>query len=128
MSIDIALAIAARNAVFEPGLLQMAARPIDAILCDCRNDAVGWPLRRAGWGYLDDAADTGILDVIWVDTGKIMCAAVNAVHDQGQVLSHLVSEILVHDPTDDRRFGCGVMKLEAHRIAFQPIGLQRLVH
>lgn len=58
MGIDIALIVAAWNAALELGLLQMAARPIDAVLCNGGNGAVGRPGCRLGGAELDDAADT----------------------------------------------------------------------
>ncbi|NKX16685.1 hypothetical protein HGG75_17845 [Ochrobactrum pseudogrignonense] len=40
----------------------MAAPPIDAVLGDCRNGPIGWPLCRVGGTDLDDAADPGVID------------------------------------------------------------------
>ncbi len=57
-----------------------------------------------------------------------MRPAVDPVYHDGQVLAHLVGQIFVHDAADDGRLGRGIMKLECHGIALQPIGLQRLVH
>lgn len=52
MGIDIALIVAAWNAALELGLLQMAARPIDAVLCNGGNGAVGRPGCRLGGAEL----------------------------------------------------------------------------
>lgn len=95
MSIDIALIVAARNAALELHLFQMAARPIDAILCDGRNGPVGRALRRVGRADLDDAADPRILDAGRVDAGKMMSAAVDPVHHDGQVLAQLVGQVVI---------------------------------
>jgi hypothetical protein len=77
---------------------------------------------------LDDAADPGVFDAGRIDAGKMVRAPVDAVDHEGQVLAHLVGEIFVHDAAGDGRRGCGIVKLEGHRITFLPIGLQRLVH
>ena len=55
MRIDIALVVAAGNAALELRLLQMAARPIDAVLGDGGNGVVGRSGRRLGTADLDDA-------------------------------------------------------------------------
>ena len=61
MGIDIALIVAAGNAALEFRLLQMTARPIDAVLGDGGDAAVGRSGCRLGRADLDDAADAGVL-------------------------------------------------------------------
>ena len=128
MGIDIALIVATRNAALELGLLQMAARPIDAVLSDGRNGAVGRSACRVGRADLDDAADPGVLDARRIDAGDMVRPTVDPVHHDGQVLDQLVGEIFVHDATDDRCLGGPVVNLEGERVALKTIRLQRLVH
>ncbi len=127
MGIDIALIVAAWNAALELGLLQMAARPIDAVLCNGGNGAVGRPGCRLGGAELDDAADAGVLEPLERDAGDVVRAAVDAVHHNGQVLPQFVGQVLVHDAADDGRLGRSVMDLEAHGIAFAALRAERLL-
>ncbi|MNL83290.1 hypothetical protein D3C87_2108980 [compost metagenome] len=55
-------------------------------------------------------------------------APVDPIDHQCQVLPQLVGEVLVDDAADDWHCGCGVMNLEAHRIALGALGPERLLH
>ena len=112
MGIDIALIVAAGNAALEFRLLQMAARPIDAVLGDGGDGAVGRSRCRLGR----------------VDAGDMVGPAVDPVHHDCQVLAQLVGQVLVHDAADDGRLGRSVMDLEAHGIAFAALRAERLLH
>src|SRR5882672_6524939 len=128
MGVDEAVMVTAGNAALEPGLLQMAARPIDAILRHTGNGAVGRTATYFGRSDLDDAADADVLDSSRIDAGNVVGAAINAIDDEGQVLTQLVGEMLVDDPADDRRRGRAVVNPEARRIALKAFRPQCLVH
>ncbi len=105
MGVDEAVMVAAGNAALEPGLLQMAARPIDALLRHVGNGAIGRTAACFGRSDLDDTADTDVLDSSRIDAGNVVGAAVDAIDDEGQVFAELVGEMLVDDAADDRRGG-----------------------
>src|SRR5882724_4071915 len=128
MGVDEAAMVAAGNAAVEPGLLQMAARPIDAILCHTGNGAVGRTAADLSRSDLDDAADADIFDSSRIDAGNVVGAAVDAIDDEGQVFAELVGEMLVDDAADDRRRGRAVVNPEARRIAREALRPQCLVH
>ena len=83
VGVDEAIIVAAGNAAVEPGLLQMAARPIDAILRHTRNGAIGRTAAYFGRSDLDDAADLIVLDFSWIDAGNVVGATINAIEDEG---------------------------------------------
>src|SRR5216684_4950425 len=83
MGVDEAVMVAAGNAAVEPGLLQMAARPIDALLRHAGNGAIGRTAACFGRSDLDDAADTDVLDSSRIDAGNVVGAAIDAVDDEG---------------------------------------------
>src|SRR5216683_3535431 len=83
MGVDEAVMVAAGNAAVEPGLLQMAARPIDAILRHTGNGAVGRTAADLSRSDLDDAAEANDLDSSWIDAGNVVGAAINAIDDEG---------------------------------------------
>src|SRR6266851_1696623 len=83
MGVDEAVMVAAGNAAVEPGLLQMAARTIDAVLRHASNGAIGRTAACFGRSDLDDAADTDVLDSSRIDAGNVVSAAVNAIDDEG---------------------------------------------
>src|SRR5712664_1651930 len=128
MGVDEAVMVAAGNAAVEPGLLQMAARPIDALLRHAGNGAIGRTAAYFGRSDLDDAADTDVLDSSRIDAGNVVGAAINAIDDEGQVFAQLIGEMLVDDAADDRRRGRAVVNPEARRIAREALRLQRPVH
>ena len=128
MCIDIALVVAARNTALEPGLLQMAARSIDAVLGDGRNGAVGPPGGGLGPADFDDAADPGVLQLAWLDVGDVVRVPVDAVHDYGEIVAKLVGEIFVEDAAGDWRCRRPLMDAEVHRIALQTIGREAFLH
>src|SRR5712664_2779519 len=119
MGVDEAVMVAAGNAAVEPGLLQMAARPIDPLLRHAGNGAIGGTATCFGRSDLDDTADTDVLDSSRIDAGNVVGAAVDAIDDEGQVFAELVGEMLVDDPADDRRRGRAVVNPEARRIALK---------
>ena len=127
MGVDEAVMVAAGNAALEPGQLQMAAWPIDALLRHAGNGAVGRTAADFGRSDLDDAADD-VLDSSRIDTGNVVGPAINAIDDEGQVFAELVGEMLVDDAADDRRRGRAVVNPEARRIAREALRLQRPVH
>src|SRR5467141_656481 len=128
MGVDEAVMVAAGNAAVEPGLLQMAARPIDAVLRHAGNGAIGGTATYFGRSDLDDAADVRVLDSSRIDAGNVVGAAIDAVDDEGQVFAELVGEMLVDDAADDRRRGRAVVNPEARRIALKAFRPQYLVH
>src|SRR5882757_8375896 len=128
MGVDEAVMVAAGNAAVEPGLLQMAARPIDPLLRHVGNSAIGRTAACFGRSDLDDAADTDVLDSSRIDAGNVVRAAVDAIDDEGQVFAELVGEMLVDDAANDRRRGRAVVNPEARRIALKAFRLQHLVH
>src|SRR5882672_139150 len=128
MGVDEAVMVAAGNAALEPGLLQMAARPIDALLRHVGNGAIGRTAADFGRSDLDDTADTDVLDSSRIDAGNVVGAAINAIDDEGQVFAELVGEMLVDDAADDRRRGRAVVNPEACRIAREAFRPQYLVH
>src|SRR6266481_2538279 len=128
MGVDEAVMVTAGNAAVEPGLLQMAARPIDAILRHTRNGAIGRTAADLSRSDLDDAADADDLDSSRIDAGNVVGATINAIDDEGQVFAQLVGEMLVDDAADDRRRGRAVVNPEARRIAREALRLQRPVH
>jgi hypothetical protein len=83
MGVDEAVMVAAGNAAVEPGLLQMAARPIDALLRHAGNGTVGRTAADFGRSDLDDAADADDLDPSRIDAGNVVGTAVDAVDDEG---------------------------------------------
>ena len=87
MGIDIALIVAARNTALELRLLHMPARPIDAVLGDGGDGAVGRPGRHLGRADLDDAADAGFLQPLRRDTGDMVRPPVDPVHYYGEVFA-----------------------------------------
>src|SRR5713101_5070413 len=105
MGVDEAVMVAAGNAALEPGLLQMAARPIDALLRHTGNGAVGGTAADLSRSDLDDAADTDVFDSSRIDAGNMVGAAINAIDDEGQVFAELIGEMLVDDAADDGRRG-----------------------
>src|SRR5713101_4440315 len=102
MGVDEAVMVAAGNAAIEPRLLQMAARPIEAILRHTGNGAVGRTAACLDRPDLDDAADADVLDSSWIDAGNVVGAAVDAIDNEGQVLAQFVRKVLVDDAADDR--------------------------
>src|SRR5713101_2626948 len=84
MGVDEAVMVAAGNAAVEPGLLQMAARPIEAVLRHAGNSAIGRTVADLSRSDLDDAADTDVLDSSRIDAGNVVGAAINATDDEGQ--------------------------------------------
>src|SRR5712671_3831015 len=128
MGVDEAVMVAAGNAAVEPGLLQMTARPIDAILRHAGNGAVGRTAADLSRSDLDDAADADDLDSSWIDAGNVVGATINAIDDEGQVFAQLVGEMLVDDAADDRRRGRAIVNPEARRIALTAFRAQCLVH
>src|SRR5713226_475818 len=83
MGVDEAVMVAAGNAAVEPCLLQMAARPIDALLRHAGNSAIGGTAARFRQSDLDDAADTDDLDTGRIEAGNVVGAAVDAIDDEG---------------------------------------------
>src|SRR5713226_3834744 len=83
MGVDEAVMVAAGNAAVEPGLLQMAARPIDPLLRHAGNGAIGGTAARFRQSDLDDAADADVLDSNRIDAGNVVGAAINAIDDEG---------------------------------------------
>jgi hypothetical protein len=83
MGVDEAVMVAAGNAAVEPGLLQMAARPIDAVLRHAGNGAIGGTATYFGRSDLDDPADIDVLDSNRIDAGNVVGAAINAIDDKG---------------------------------------------
>src|SRR6266480_2812993 len=81
--LDEAVVVAAGNAALEPGLLQMAARPIDAVLRHAGHGAIGRAVACLSRSDLDDAADADVLDSSWIDAGNVVGAAVDAIDDEG---------------------------------------------
>src|SRR5216684_79274 len=128
MGVDEAVMVAAGNAALEPRLLQMAARPIEAILSHTGNGAVGRTAADLSRSDLDDAADADDLDPSRIDAGNVVGAAVDAIDDEGQVFAQFVGEMLVDDAADDRRRGRAVVNPEARRIALKAFRPQYLVH
>ena len=128
MSVHEPVIVAAGHAAIEARLLQMAARPVDAVLGYACDGAVGRARPRVGRADLDDAADPGVRHLRLIDAGDVMRATVNAVDHQRQLLAQLVGEMLVHHAADDRRRGRDVVKLEAHRIAIVALGTHGLLH
>src|SRR4029077_14603230 len=112
----------------EPRLLQMATRPIDAVLGHGGNGAVGGTAAGLGRSDLDDAADADVPDPRRMEAGNAMGAAVDAIDDEGQVLTQLVGEMFVDDAADDWPRRRAVVNLEARRIALEALRLQRVVH
>src|SRR5882724_11358879 len=110
MGVDEAVMVAAGNAALEPGLLQMAARPIDALLRHASNGAIGRTAARFRQSDLDDAAEADDLNTGRIEAGNVVGAAVDAVDDEGQVLTQLVGEMLVDDAADDRHRRRAVVK------------------
>src|SRR6266702_6245946 len=127
MGVDEAVMVAAWNAALEPRLLQMAARPIDALLRHAGHGAIGQTAACFGRSDLDDAADTDVLHSSRIDAGNVMGAAIDAIDDEGQVFAELVGEMLVDDAADDRRRGRAIVNPEARRIALRALRTQRLV-
>jgi hypothetical protein len=72
MGVDEAVMVAAGNAAVEPRPLQMAARPIDALLRHTGNGAIGRTAADFGRSDLDDAADADVLDSSWIDAGNVV--------------------------------------------------------
>src|SRR5258708_19125516 len=103
MGVDEAVMVAAGNAAVEPGLLQMAARPIDALVRNFGNRAIGGTAAHFSRPDLDDAADSRVLDSSRIDAGNMVGVAVDAIDDERQVLAQLVGKLLVENPTDDRQ-------------------------
>src|SRR5258707_3064836 len=128
MGVNEAVMVAAGNAAVEPGLLQMAARPIDPLLRHAGNGAIGGTATYFGRSDLDDTADADVLDSNRIDAGNVVGAAINAIDDEGQVLAQLVGEMLVDDAADDRHLQRTTVNPEARRIAREALRLQRLVH
>src|SRR5712692_4552070 len=128
MGVNEAVMVAAGNAAVEPGLLQMAARPIDPLLRHAGNGAIGGTATYFGRSDLDDAADTDVLDSSRIDAGNVVGAAINAIDDKGQAFAELLREMLVDDAADDRRQGRAVVNPEARRIALKAFRPQCLVH
>src|SRR5712664_3778709 len=128
MGVDEAVMVAAGNAAVESGLLQMAARQIDAVLRHTGNGAVGRTAADLSRSDPDDAADADDLDPSRIDAGNVVGAAVDAIDDEGQVFAQFVGEMLVDDAADDRRRGRAVVNPEARRIALKAFRPQRLVH
>src|SRR6266849_6216456 len=128
MGVDEAVMVAAGSADVEPGLLQMAARPIDAVPRHAGNGAIGGTATYFGRSDLDDAADVRVLDSSRIDAGNVVGAAINAIDDEGQIFAEFVGEMLVDDAADDRRRGRAVVNPEARRIAREALRLQHLVH
>jgi hypothetical protein len=128
MGVDEAVIVAAGNAAVEPRLLQMAARPIDAILRHTGNGAVGRTATCFGQSDLDDAANADVLDSSRIDAGNVVGTAVDAIDDEGQVFAELIGEMLVDDAADSRRRGRAVVNPEARRIALKAFRPQCLVH
>jgi hypothetical protein len=83
MGVDEAVMVAAGNAAVEPGLLQMAARPIDAVLRHAGNGAIGGTATYFGRSDLDDAADADNFDPSRIDAGNVVGTAVDAIDDEG---------------------------------------------
>src|SRR5712664_2807802 len=83
MGVDEAVIVAAGNAAVEPRLLQMAARPIDALLRHAGNGAIGRTAADLSRSDLDDTADTDVLDSNRIDAGNVVGAAINAIDDEG---------------------------------------------
>src|SRR5216684_3496943 len=83
MGVDEAVMVTAGNAAVEPGLLQMAARPIDALLRHTGNGAVGGTAADLSRSDLDDAADTDVFDSSRIDAGNVVGAAVDAIDGEG---------------------------------------------
>src|SRR5467141_494528 len=117
MGVDEAVMVAAGNAAVEPGLLQMAARPIDAILRHAGNGAVGRTAADLSRSDLDDAADADILDSSRIEASDMVDAAVDTIDNEGQVLTQLVGEMLVDNAAGDRRCGRTVVNPKTRRIA-----------
>ena len=128
MGVDEVLIVAAGNAAIEPRLLQMAARPIEAILSHTGNGAVGRTAADLSPSDLDDAADTDVLDSNRIDAGNVVGAAIDSIDNEGQVLAKFIRKVLVDDAADDRRRGRATVNPEARRIAREALRLQRLVH
>src|SRR6266851_5017341 len=128
MGVDEAIIVAAGNAAIEPRLLQMAARPIEAILSHTGNGAVGRTAADLSRSDLDDAADADDLDPSRIDAGNVVGAAVDAIDNEGQVLAQFVRKVLVDDAADDRHLQRATVNPEARRIAREALRLQRLVH
>src|SRR5712691_10680547 len=128
MGVDEAVMVAAGNAAVESGLLQMAARLIDAVLRHTGNGAVGRTAADLSRSDLDDAADADVLDSSRIDAGNVVGATINAIDDEGQVFAQLVGEMLVDNAADDRRRGRAVVNPEARRIALKAFRPQCLVH
>src|SRR6266700_1657458 len=128
MGVDEAVMVAAGNAAVEPRLLQMAARPIDALLRYAGNSAIGGTAARFRQSDLDDAAEADDLDTGRIDAGNVVSAAIDAIDDEGQVFAELVGEMLVDDAADDRRRGRAIVNPEARRIALTAFRAQCLVH
>src|SRR5712664_2619742 len=83
MGVDEAVMVAAGNAALEPGLLQMAARPIDAILRHAGNGAIGRTAADFGRSDLDDAADADDLDPSRIDAGNVVDAGPTTLRPSG---------------------------------------------
>src|SRR5882762_2809908 len=83
MGVDEAVTVAAGNAAVEPRLLQMAARPIDALLRHTSNGAVGRTAADLNRSDLDDAAEANDLDSSRIDPGNVVGATINAIDDEG---------------------------------------------
>src|SRR5713226_1736131 len=113
MGVDEAVMVAAGNAALEPGLLQMAARPIDPLLRHAGNGAIGGTATYFGRSDLDDTADADVIDSNRIDAANVVGAAINAIGDEGQVFAQLVGEMFVDDAADDRRRGRAVVNPEA---------------
>src|SRR5713101_8275244 len=128
MGVDEAVMVAAGTAAVEPGLLQMAARPIDALLRHAGNGAIGGTAADLSRSNLDDAADADDLDSSRIEAGNVVGAAIDAIDDEGQVFAQLVGEMLVDDAADDWRRGRAVVNPEVRRIALKPFRPQCLVH
>src|SRR6267378_5333890 len=93
MGVDEAVMVTAGNAAVEPRLLQMAARPIDAVLRHAGNSAIGGTATYFGRSDLDDAAEADDLDPSRIDAGNVVGAAVDAIDDEGQVLAQFVGKM-----------------------------------
>src|SRR5713226_2353710 len=83
MGVDEAVMVAAGNAALEPGLLQMAARPIDALLRHAGNGAISGTATYFGRSDLDDAAEADDLDTGRIEAGNVVGAAIDAIDDEG---------------------------------------------
>src|SRR5260370_3680543 len=100
MGVDEAVMVAAGTAAVEPGLLQMAARPIDALLRHAGNGAIGGAAGDLSRSNLDDAADADDLDSSPIEAGNVGGAAIHAISDEGQGFPPLAGRMLVCGPHD----------------------------